>query len=190
MRHIKVLLGSQSPRRHQLLQGLGYDVETKVVDIDESFPDSLPLHMVAEYIASKKADAYSFLDDGNRFIVTADSIVVLGEKIFGKPKDFEEAMTILAHLQGRTHLVYTGVSIQKSNKRVTFTEVANVQMASMNEEEIRYYLGSAKPFDKAGSYGIQDWIGLAKVIKIEGTFANIMGLPVHKVYEIIQNWQN
>jgi septum formation protein len=190
MRHVKILLGSQSPRRHQLLTDLGYDVEIKVIDVDETFPNSLPSHKVAEYIASKKADAYSFLDDGIRFIITADSIVVLNEEIFGKPKDFEDALKILNNLQGKTHMVYTGVSIQRNNKRITFTEVATVQMASMNEEEIRYYLESAKPFDKAGSYGIQDWIGLAKVIKIDGTFANIMGLPVHKVYEIIQNWRN
>ena len=187
---IPVILASKSPRRKQLLEDAGFEVEVMIKEVDESYPIDMPVEDVAEFIAEKKADAFSDLIDADHFIITADSIVVKDGKIYGKPSDKADAIQILNILQGSIHQVYTGVCIRKEGRMYTFTELANVTMEAMTLDEIEYYLDLCQPYDKAGAYGIQDWIGLCKVSKIEGTMSNIMGLPIYKIYQIIQNWQN
>lgn len=187
---IPVILASKSPRRKHLLEDAGFDVEVMIKEVDESFPIDMPVQDVAEFIAKKKADAFSDLKDADHFIITADSIVVKDGKIYGKPDDKADAIQILNILQGSVHQVYTGVCIRKQGKVHSFTELADVTMEAMSREEIEFYLDLCQPYDKAGAYGIQDWIGLCKVSKIEGTMSNIMGLPIYKIYQIIQNWQN
>lgn len=178
----KIVLASQSPRRKELLRQAGFSFEVRPVEVDESYPDGLPAREVAGYLAEKKAMAARHLVGPEEILLTADSIVALGEEVFGKPADTADARRILRALSGKTHQVYTGVCLWTAAKKRVFTGISNVHFGVLQEEEIEFYIRNYQPFDKAGAYAIQEWIGLCKVDRIEGTFSNIMGLPMELVY--------
>lgn len=178
----KIILASNSPRRRELLGGLGIDFEVRVLkDIDESFPSNLPALEVAQYIAEKKAAAYNPSD--GELILTADTIVVVGEEILGKPHDAADARRMLRLLSGRTHQVVTGVCLSTADKHRSFSVVSDVEFKQLSEEEIDYYVDHYRPFDKAGAYGIQEWIGYIGVTSLRGSYFNVMGLPIQRIYE-------
>lgn len=179
----KIVLASNSPRRRELLSGLGYSFEVRVLDdIDESYPGTLRGSDVAAYISRVKAEAYrnSMVDD--ELIITADTIVCLDDKVLGKPADELEAMAMLRGLSGRTHQVYTGVTIVTVEESTTFVTRSDVTFAALTDEEILHYVTQYRPVDKAGAYGIQEWIGYIGVERIEGSYFNVMGLPVQRLY--------
>lgn len=185
----KIILASGSPRRRQLMEEAGFLIDTVSLDVDESFSNDIPLHEVAEYLANKKGDHAGFLIQTDEIVITADSVVVLNDRIFNKPTDFKDAYRMLAFLSGKKHYVYTGVCILDRQKRISFTGTSSVYMRDLTDAEIRWYIENYKPFDKAGSYAIQEWIGLCKISGIEGTHANIMGLPTDLVYEGLKNFE-
>ena len=179
----KIVLASNSPRRRELLSGLGYSFEVRVLDdIDESYPGTLRGSDGAAYISRVKAEAYrnSMVDD--ELIITADTIVCLDDKVLGKPADELEAMAMLRGLSGRTHQVYTGVTIVTVEESTTFVARSDVTFAALTDEEILHYVTQYRPMDKAGAYGIQEWIGYIGVERIEGSYFNVMGLPVQRLY--------
>lgn len=180
----KILLASKSPRRRELLQQLRIPFNIITIGgIDETFPDTVPLLEVPQYVSAKKADAYQAKIAGNELVITADTMVICGDTILGKPKDAEDAYRMLRLLSGKTHQVATGVTVTAKDRRTSFTTVTNVEFATLSEEEIKYYVDNFIPLDKAGAYGIQEWIGAIAVSKIDGSFYNVMGLPVHRLYQ-------
>lgn len=184
----KIILASKSPRRSQLLKEAGFDFEVKTVPVVESYPVDLPVEDVATYLARKKANESIALIEDNEILLAADSIVILGDKIYGKPDDKDDAFRTLKQLSGRVHKVITGVCIKDAEKEVSFAGISKVFMAELSDEEIEFYIETFQPYDKAGSYAIQEWIGLCKINRIEGSYANIMGLPVHLVYRELMNF--
>ena len=185
----KLILASKSPRRSFLLKQAGFEFEINAVDIDEeAYPKDLPVEDVAAYLAQQKAQAAKHFITDNEIIIASDSVVILDNQIFGKPADYPDAVRILRALSGRMHRVITGVCLLSYDKEVVFSDVAKVYFDVLNDEEIEYYIRNYQPYDKAGAYAIQEWIGLCKITKIEGTYANIMGLPVHLVYEQLQHF--
>ena len=179
-----IILSSNSPRRKELLAGLNLDFEVHVIDgVDESYPSSLPVMEIAEYIAVKKAQAYKEELHGNSLVITADTVVVLGNKILGKPKSLDDACAMLGELSGQTHKVVTGVCLTSVNKQEHFSVITDVTFKALSEDEINYYVNHYKPLDKAGAYGIQEWIGYIGVTSISGSYFNVMGLPVQRIYE-------
>lgn len=177
-----LILASKSPRRQQLLADLALEFTIKVKDTEEIYPDDLDKEKVPEYLAKLKAKA--FLDElKDEILITSDTIVLLENEILGKPKDEEDAFLMLKKLSAKMHLVVTGVCLLSSEKEVSFSEVTRVYFKPISDEAIKYYLDHFKPYDKAGSYGIQEWIGMTGIEKIEGSYFNVMGLPVHRVYE-------
>ena len=182
-----LILSSNSPRRKELLAGLDIPFEVRVIeDIDESYPDNLPAGEIAEYIAQKKAAAYEVGND--EVLITADTIVVLDEQILGKPADAEEAKLMLRSLSGKTHHVITGVCLKSRDQQHHFSVISEVTFKTLAEEEIRYYVETYKPFDKAGAYGIQEWIGYIGVTGLSGSYFNVMGLPVQRIYEELKKF--
>lgn len=189
IRQYKILLASKSPRRREILRLLNIPFTIVTIDgIDESYPPDLPVYEVAEYISNKKADAYLKRISGNELLITADTVVICDGKILGKPKSQQEAIEMLSFLSDKTHEVTSGVTIATPEKRVSFTSVSKVKFAALTDEEIRYYVDTYHPFDKAGAYGIQEWIGAVAVEKIDGSFYNVMGLPVNKLYQEIKKF--
>ena len=177
----KIVLSSNSPRRKELLGELGIDFEVRVIEgIDETYPKELSVEEVPQYIAREKARVYIVGKD--EVLLTADTVVVLGNEIMGKPHDEADAMRMLRQLSGKTHQVITGVCLKTSDKQVTFSDITDVSFAELTDEEIKYYVDNFRPLDKAGAYGIQEWIGLAGVTGIKGSYFNVVGLPVHRVY--------
>lgn len=177
----KIVLSSNSPRRKELLGELGIDFEVRVIEgIDETYPKELSVEEVPQYIAREKARVYIVGKD--EVLLTADTVVVLGNEIMGKPHDEADAMRMLRQLSGKTHQVITGVCLKTSDKQVTFSDITDVSFADLTDEEIKYYVDNFRPLDKAGAYGIQEWIGLAGVTGIKGSYFNVVGLPVHRVY--------
>lgn len=184
-----VVLGSNSPRRRELLAGLDIDFEVRVVPgIDESYPETLPLEEVPVYIARKKAEAYLPTLPSDELVITADTVVIIGSEILGKPEGREDAIAMLRKLSGRTHEVVTGVCLTTKEKTVAFSASSTVRFAPLDEEEIIYYVDKYHPFDKAGSYGIQEWIGYVAVEAINGSFYNVMGLPVRLLYQELKKF--
>lgn len=183
----KIILASNSPRRRELLSGLDLDYTIEVLpDIDESYPADLTGAEIARYLAEKKADAYRHKD--NSLLITADTIVLLGDKVLGKPKDCEEAKSMLRMLSGRTHRVATGVCMTSKSKKHSFVVTSEVRFANLEEDEISYYVEKYKPLDKAGAYGVQEWIGYIAVEYISGSYFNIMGLPVQRLYQELKKF--
>ena len=156
--------------------------------IDESYPEGLEAEKVSEYISNKKADEFLKRIGADELIITADTVVICEGKILGKPKDKEDAVKMLQFLSGKTHKVTTGVTIATKEKRVSFSSESLVTFADLTEGEIRYYVDTFHPFDKAGAYGIQEWIGAVAVAKIDGSFYNVMGLPVHRLYQALKDF--
>ena len=183
----KLILASNSPRRKELLDGLGLPFEVRVLqDIDESYPDDLPVSEVALYIAGKKADAYRTIVNDDELIITADTVVIVGDEILGKPVDEADAERMLRQLSGRIHQVTTGVCLLTASQERRFAVTTDVTFKELSDEEIRYYVTTYKPFDKAGAYGIQEWIGYVGVTCLHGSYYNVMGLPVQRIYETIR----
>ncbi len=182
-----MVLASNSPRRRELLKGLDVDFEVRIIDgIDESYPDNLPTQEIAEYIAVKKANAYVATMAADELIITADTIVVLGNSVLGKPHDSDDACRMLRMLSGNTHQVITGVCLTTTDKRHHFSVTTDVTFKSFCDEEIEYYVGKYLPLDKAGAYGIQEWIGYTGVTGLSGSYFNVMGLPVQRIYEALK----
>lgn len=185
---MKILLASNSPRRRELLQNLGYDFDVVSVECVEVFPDQMPAKEVAEYLSILKSDAYNLLEK-DEILITADTTVVLGEEILGKPADEEDARLMLKKLSDKTHQVYTGITIRSIDKIISATDVADVDFDILNDDEINYYIKNFKPYDKAGSYGVQEWLGMAKIRQIRGSFYTVMGLPTHLVYRLLKEFE-
>ena len=186
---MKIILASNSPRRRELLADLGYDFEVKVLaGIDESYPPTLPVADIAAYISRKKADAYRPTLAGDELVITADTIVVLGNEVMGKPHDAADARRMLHSLSGKEHHVITGVTVTTRDRQSTFSVTSTVEFATLDADEIDYYVARYSPFDKAGAYGIQEWIGCMGVKRIEGSFYNVMGLPLHRLYTVLKEY--
>lgn len=177
---MKIILASQSPRRKELLQSLGYDFQTVSIDVEEVFPADLPAENVAGYLSELKANAFRKLEK-DEVLITADTVVVQNHEILGKPGDRKQAFEMIKKLSGNSHQVFTAVTIKTSDKSVTKTDVSTVDFLEITDDEINFYIDRFQPFDKAGSYGIQEWIGMAKISRINGSFYTIMGLPTHLV---------
>lgn len=178
----KIILSSNSPRRKELLAGLDIPFEVKVLSgIDESYPEGLGVEEIPQYIAMEKAAAYDIAED--EIVITADTVVVLGDAILGKPVDENDAKNMLRALSGNTHWVVTGVCITSADKQRKFSVVSEVTFKVLSETEIDYYVNRYHPFDKAGAYGIQEWIGYVGVTSLKGSYFNVMGLPVQRIYE-------
>ncbi len=187
--HFDLILASQSPRRSQLLSQAGIPFRVQAVPIEEDFPADLPVLEVAPYLAQQKAiAATTLLEKPEQILLTADSVVIEGETIYGKPKDREEAIAIISALAGKRHTVVTGVCLKSLTKEVTLRGISYVYFLPMSQAEIAYYVDRYQPYDKAGAYAIQEWIGLCKIHRIEGTYHNIMGLPVDLVYAALLAW--
>ncbi|HBT84981.1 MAG: Maf-like protein [Fermentimonas sp.] len=185
----KIILASNSPRRKELLAGIDVDYELKMLpDIDESFPETMQVDEVAEYLAKKKATAYLPELNDDELLITADTIVLLDDMVIGKPADEDDAIRMLKLLSGRTHRVITGVCMTSKKREVSFSDTAYVTFGSLSDEEIRYYVSKYKPYDKAGSYGVQEWIGYVAVERIEGSYFNVMGFPIFKVYKELKQF--
>ena len=179
----KVILASGSPRRRELMAGLGVNYEVRILpDVDESYPDTLQGEEIPLYIAKEKADAYIPMMQPDELIITADTIVWLDGEVLGKPRDREDALQMLRTMSGRTHEVFTGVCITTTDWQRSFTAQTEVRFATLSEDEIIYYVDNFKPMDKAGAYGVQEWIGFIGVENISGSYYNIVGLPVQKLY--------
>lgn len=185
----KVILASASPRRQELLSGIDQEYELRTLpDIDESFPDDLPHEQVAEYLARKKATAYTDALKEDELLITADTVVLLNGLILGKPDDREDARRMLRKLSCKRHRVITGVCLTSIRKSHSFSETAWVTFGDLSDQEIDYYLDCYNPRDKAGSYGVQEWIGYVGVEKIEGSYFNVMGFPIYKVYRELKRF--
>lgn len=186
----KIILASQSPRRHYLLKEIGLEFEFKLKQfIDESYPDHLIKEDIPLYIAKNKAKQYGNLQD-QEILITADTIVWLDGKVLQKPVDYEDAVRILKELSGKCHQVYTGVCLKSKEKEVMFSACTDVYFKKLTYAEIDYYINHFKPFDKAGAYGIQEWIGYIGVEKINGSFFNVMGMPIQKLYTELDDFIN
>lgn len=182
----KFILASNSPRRQQLLQELGlkYDIKTRIVD--EAYPEDMQANDVAEYLAKKKGSAYQSDLSENELVITADTTVITGTTILNKPADDEEAKHMLELLSGKSHQVITGVCLTTRQSQVSFSDVTTVFFRKLTEQEIEYYIRQYQPFDKAGGYAIQEWIGMTGIVKIEGSYFNVVGLPVEKLYKFLK----
>ena len=184
----RIVLGSQSARRQQLLKGLDIDFEIKTLDkTEDTFPSDMHAGEVTPYLARRKAEALQPLAD-DELLITADTVVVVDGKIYGKPSDKEEARSMLQTLSGRMHEVITGVAITTAERSVVFAVSTKVWFTHISTEDIDYYIERYRPFDKAGSYGIQEWIGFVGIEHIEGSFYNVMGLPVHRIYRVLKDF--
>ena len=183
----KIILSSNSPRRKELLAGLDLDYEVRVVDgIDESYPKDIPISEIPIFISRKKAAAYNIAEC--ELVLTADTVVILGDEVLGKPKDETDAKRMLRELSGKTHQVVTGVCLTTIDKQQAFAVTTDVTFKVLTDEEIDYYVAQYKPLDKAGAYGIQEWIGYIGVTKLNGSYFNVMGLPVQRIYEALKDF--
>lgn len=182
---MKILLASQSPRRKELLSNLGFDFEVVKIDCEEILPENIKIEDAAAYLSELKANAFGNLQNHD-VLLTADTVVANENQFLGKPKNEIEAKEMLKSLSGKIHQVYTGITIKTLNKIITETDVADVEFDEISDEEIDFYIKNYQPFDKAGGYGIQEWLGMSKIKKINGSFYTIMGLPTHLVYKILR----
>lgn len=183
LRKYRIILASRSLRRQQLLRELGIEFDIVLMDFDESFPEGLDGTDIARHVAGKKSDAFRDVIKKNEIVITADTIVWCRGKVLGKPASAAEAASMLREISGTTHEVITGVSILFYDRKVIFTESTKVTFEEMSDAEIRYYVEKYAPFDKAGAYGIQEWIGLTACSHIDGSYFNVVGLPVQRLYE-------
>lgn len=186
----KIILASGSPRRQQLMCDAGFCFELRLKEVEETYPNELEAIKVPEYLSRLKASAFKDELQQNELLITADTVVCLGEKILGKPGNREQAIDMLHQLSGRKHTVVTGVCLTSRDKQESFSSFTDVYFKQLTNDEIEYYVDHYKPFDKAGAYGIQEWIGYIGIEKIEGSFYNVMGLPVQRLYEALKNFTN
>ena len=184
----KIILASQSPRRRRLLRELGINFDIVIREYEEVYPDGLTGEDIARYVASNKAASFKSTISDNEIVITADTIVWCNNQVLGKPKNREDAISILKEISGNTHEVITGVSLLSKSKELTFSESTKVTFETLSEEEICYYIDKYEPYDKAGAYGIQEWIGIIACSHIEGSYFNVVGLPVHRLYRELQKF--
>jgi septum formation protein len=184
----RIILASRSPRRQQLLRDLGLKFEVVEKEYPETFPPGLTGDEIARYVAHSKADSFRNEIAENEIVITADTIVWCKDKVLGKPLDYEDAVRILKEISGNTHEVITGVSIFSSEREVTFSVSTKVTFETLSEEEIKFYIDKFRPYDKAGAYGIQEWIGIIACSHIDGSYFNVVGLPVQRLYKELQNF--
>lgn len=184
----EIILASKSPRRQQLLSDLGLKFSVRSMDIPEVFPEGLGMTEVPVYLAELKADAFRPQLKNNQLVITADTIVWLDGHVLNKPADFADGFRMLKNLAGKKHQVITGVCLLSNEKKVSFSASTDVWFKELSDEEIRFYLEHYRPYDKAGAYGIQEWIGYIGIYRIEGSFYNVMGLPVQSVYEHLKTF--
>lgn len=184
----KIILASGSPRRQELLRGLEVDFEVKVHPVDESVPTDLPSEYVAAYLSKLKAESHPHSLQEQEILITADTVVIHKGKILGKPLSEQEAFDMIKSLSGSTHTVMTAVTLKGAKKQVTLEDEAKVTFRFLEEDEIWHYVRNYKPFDKAGAYGIQEWIGFIGVSALEGSYFTVMGFPLHLVYQQLKKW--
>ena len=182
----KIILASGSPRRQQFFKDLDVDFEIQLKEVEEIFPPDLKAEAITNYLAQLKADAFNGKLQENELLITSDTIVWHNGRALGKPKDYDDAVTILKSLSNATHEVITSVCFKTKNHSEIIHEMTKVTFDVLSDAAIAYYLNTYKPFDKAGAYGIQDWIGLVGITKIEGSYTNVVGLPTHRVYEYLK----
>lgn len=178
----RLILASKSPRRQELLKGLGFDFEVRTKEIDEDYSESLKRGEIPLYLSKKKAEAFKDELKANEILITSDTVVCLGDSVFNKPETPEEAIAMIQALSGKSHEVITGVCLTSVNKQSAFIDTTTVTFSNLDQSEIEYYVEVYKPFDKAGAYGIQEWIGYVGIEKIEGSYFNVVGLPTQKLY--------
>ena len=188
LNQFRFILASKSPRRQYLLRELGIDFELETKEVDESFPEHLERDEIPLFLSRKKADAFERELDENTIVITADTIVWINGHVLNKPQDAEDAKVMLMELSGNKHEVYTGVCLKSSKKEISFSVKTDVFFKELTEGEIDFYIATYKPFDKAGSYGIQEWIGFIGVTSIKGSYFNVVGLPIHEVYQHLTNF--
>jgi len=186
LKNYNIILASKSPRRQQFFKDLNIDFTIKLKEVEELYPQQLKGIEITDYLANLKAKAYKNLKD-NDLLITSDTIVWLENKALGKPKNYHEAFVMLKNLSGKKHEVITSISIKNKNFQKIINDITTVFFKKLSDEEINYYINNYKPFDKAGAYGIQEWIGFIAIDKIEGSYFNVVGLPVHKLYKELMN---
>ena len=189
LRRYNIVLASKSPRRQELLNGIGVDFTILAKEVDESYPLRLPLVDVAPFLSLKKAKAFddSELPD-NYMVIAADTVVIVGNEILGKPRDRDDAVRMMDLLSGKVHKVVTGVTVHTKEKTKTFAVVSKVTFETIDNQEINYYIDKFMPYDKAGAYGVQEWIGYIGVSNVEGSYYNVMGLPTQKLYKVLKDF--
>ncbi len=185
----KIILGSKSPRRKEILHLAGFDYEIRTSETEEYYPANTPIRQVPEYLAKLKANDLKSTLLEDELLLCADTIVLLDGKIYGKPKDFEDAVAILQALSGQTHEVISGVCLMTTDSCITFSDTTKVTFSALSLEDITYYINTFLPYDKAGAYAIQEWIGLMGIESIRGNYYNIVGLPIHKVIEALRTYE-
>jgi len=184
----KIVLASKSPRRSELLTKSGFLFDVKSMDVEEIYPATMNILEVPEFLANLKAEANISLINEDQILITADTVVIFDNRIFGKPKDNHDAVEMLKALSANMHTVVSGVSVRSLQKSVSFSDISTVHLAALTDQEINYYVDKYQPYDKAGSYAIQEWIGLCKIQKIQGSYSNIMGMPMQKLYPVLQSF--
>lgn len=188
LENYKLVLASESPRRQQLLRELGLDFEVRPSFLEEFYPEELGMTAIPVYLAELKADAMKDAMKENELLITADTIVWKDDQVLNKPRSRDEAIAMLKSLSGSQHQVITGMHLMSATKKVSFHAVTEVCFDELTEDEIIYYVDHFSPYDKAGGYGIQEWIGYVGINRIEGSFYNVMGLPVHKLYQYLKEF--
>ena len=184
LQHLKVILASSSARRQQLIKDLGVNYEVRIKEVEERYPDHLKREDIAMFLANLKAEAFSSDDlADNEVLLTADTIVCIGDEVLMKPKDYKDAVRIIQSLSSKKHQVITGLCLKSNKKKQVHAVITDVFFKELSPIEIDFYVKKYKPYDKAGAYGIQEWIGFIGIEKIEGSFYNVMGLPLQKLYE-------
>ena len=189
IKNYKLILASASPRRQQLMKDAGFTFEVRLKNVEEKYPQELHLENVPEYLSKVKASAFREELKADEVLITADTVVCIHDRILGKPADRKEAISMLQKLSGNRHLVVTGVSVTTRTEQLSFSSRTDVFFKHLSNEEIAFYVDTYKPFDKAGAYGIQEWIGYIGIERIEGSFYNVMGLPIQKLYETLRKLQ-
>ena len=182
-----LVLASNSPRRKEIMRNAGFSFSVKVIPTDESFPADMPVEEVPAFLARNKAACFKE-SLNSEIVLCADTVVVINNEIINKPDDIDDARRMLRLLSGRVHQVITGVCVMTKEETITFRDITDVTFKSLSEWEIEYYIQKCHPFDKAGSYGVQDFIGMIGITKIEGSFYTVMGLPIHRVYEALEKY--
>ena len=189
IKNYKLILASASPRRQQLMKDAGFTFEVRLKNVEEKYPQELHWENVPEYLSKVKASAFREELKADEVLITADTVVCIQDRILGKPADRKEAISMLRELSGNRHLVVTGVSVTTRTEQLSFSSRTDVFFKHLSNEEIIFYVDTYKPFDKAGAYGIQEWIGYIGIERIEGSFYNVMGLPIQKLYETLRKLQ-
>lgn len=189
LKKYNIVLASKSPRRQELLKGIGVDFSILTKEVDESFPSKLPLIDVAPFLSLKKANAFEDSElPENYMVITADTVVIVENEILGKPKNRDDAVRMMNLLSGKVHKVVTGVTVHTKEKTKTFSVISKVTFETLDNQEVGYYIDNFRPYDKAGAYGVQEWIGYIGVSNVEGSYYNVMGLPTQRLYKVLKEF--